>query len=238
MSQISDACGGGDGGRALVPGTLRGYRTWRLQRRPPADGALPLTSVTRRVGWPVTLSAECTPPEPLTDGLPEGAGAHRAPTAGCRCGIYAWYDPDDAGILRARVFGVVQASGLVVLGERGFRAERATIAAVVTRNRRLARACERAGVAVYRRKRDLLADHPPEDLTALLGPRPAPAGGHHPVTPPQRLSAFDGVVLAAMLTRLAVIVLAVVTLPPLPAVMAAAAAHAGVLAFLAARAAR
>lgn len=238
MSQISDACGGGDGGRALVPGTLRGYRTWRLQRRPPADGALPLTSVTRRVGWPVTLSAECTPPEPLTDGLPEGAGAHRAPTAGCRCGIYAWYDPDDADILRARVFGVVQASGLVVLGERGFRAERATIAAVVTRNRRLARACERAGVAVYRRKRDLLADHPPEDLTALLGPRPAPAGGHHPVTPPQRLSAFDGVVLAAMLARLAVIVLAVVTLPPLPAVMAAAAAHAGVLAFLAARAAR
>ncbi|MFS8584282.1 MAG: hypothetical protein FWJ72_04290, partial [Acidimicrobiia bacterium] len=179
MSQISDACGGGDGARALVPGTLRGYRTWRLLRRAPEDGALPLTSVTRGVRWAPTLTAECAPLEPGVDGLPEGAGAHRAPTAGCRCGIYGWYDPHDADILRARVFGVVQASGLVVMGERGFRAERATIAAVVTRNRRLARACERAGVAVYRRKRDLLAAFPPEDLTALLGPRPAPADGHH-----------------------------------------------------------
>src|SRR5690606_37082402 len=81
-------------------------------------------------------------------------------------------------------------------------------------NRRLARACERAGVAVYRRKRDLLADHPPEDLTALLGPRPAPAGGHHPVTPPQRLPAFDGALLAAMLPRLADLDQAGAPLPP------------------------
>jgi hypothetical protein len=116
MSQISDACGGGDGARALVPGTLRGYRTWRLLRRAPEDGALPLTSVTRGVRWAPTLTAECAPLEPGVDGLPEGAGAHRAPTAGCRCGIYGWYDPHDADILRARVFGVVQASGLVVMG--------------------------------------------------------------------------------------------------------------------------
>src|SRR5690606_39806380 len=67
--------------RALVPGTLRGYRTWRLLRRAPEDGALPLTSVTRGVRWAPTLTAECAPLEPGVDGLPEGAGAHRAPTA-------------------------------------------------------------------------------------------------------------------------------------------------------------
>src|SRR5690606_13438118 len=159
-----------------------------------------------------------------------GAGAHRAPTAGCRCGIYGWYDPHDADILRARVFGAVQASRLVGMGERGFRAERATIAAVVTRNRRLARACQPAAVAATRRKRDLSGGVRLEEPSAPRGPRPAPADGRPPATPPQRVAASDGVVRAALRARLAVIGLAVVSLPPLPAVMAAAAAHAGVLA--------
>ena len=51
------------------------------------------------------------------------------------------------------------------MGERGFRAERARIAAVVTRNRRIAAACTWASIAVYRRRRYLLRDYPPEDLS-------------------------------------------------------------------------
>jgi hypothetical protein len=74
--------------------------------------------------------------------------------------------------LNASVFGAIEASGLILMGERGFRAERARITAVVTRNRRVAAACTRAGIAVYRRRRDLLRDHPPDDLAALLGDRP------------------------------------------------------------------
>jgi hypothetical protein len=74
-------------------------------------------------------------------------------------------------MLSARVFGAIQASGLILMGERGFRAERARITAVVTRNRRLAAACTQAGIAVYPRRRNLLRDYPPEDLSSLLGDR-------------------------------------------------------------------
>jgi hypothetical protein len=175
MSQMSDMCGGDDG-RPLVAGSLRGYRTWRLQRRGSfacAD-ALPLTSVTRRVVWGPTMTASCTPDVTANPGQGPAilVGDHAAPAAGCRCGIYGWYDPTDTGMLRAGVFGVVEASGLVLMGERGFRAERARIAAVVTRNRRVAAACTRAGIAVYRRRRALLRDYPPEDPSSLLGDRP------------------------------------------------------------------
>jgi hypothetical protein len=75
-------------------------------------------------------------------------------------------------ILNASVFGAIEASGRILMGARGFRAERARITAVVTRNRRVAAACARAGIAVYRRRRDLLRDHPPDDLSSLLGDRP------------------------------------------------------------------
>ena len=174
MSEIAGACGGGDACRPLVPGSLRGYRTWqpahRHERAP--DGVLPLTSVTRpNVVWTPTLTARCVPrdtgcPSPGPSTLPAD---HGAPQPGCNCGIYGWYGPDDTGMLDARIFGTIQASGLILMGEHGFRAERARITAVVTRNRRVAAACTQAGIAVYRRRRDLLGDYPPEDLSSLLG---------------------------------------------------------------------
>jgi hypothetical protein len=170
MSRISDHCGGGDAGRPLVAGTLRGYRTWRPLTRWAhiPDGALPLAAVTQRhVVWGTTLTARCT----LPAGVPEPPIGfdHPAPSEGCTCGIYAWYEPDDTGILTARVFGVVQASGVVLMGDRGFRAQHAEIVAVVTRNRRLALACEDAGIRVYRRRSELLDDFPPEDVSGLIG---------------------------------------------------------------------
>jgi hypothetical protein len=178
MSTIAEACGGGDTGRPLVPGSLRGYRTWWPARRRAwvLDGMLPLTSVTRRqVIWAPTLSARCVPPDPARSG-PRSAtplGDHPAPRAGCNCGIYGWYAPDVAGMVDGSVFGAIEASGLILMGERGFRAERARITGVVTRNRRVTAACARAGIAVYRRRRDLLRDLPPEDLSSLLGDRPS-----------------------------------------------------------------
>ena len=176
MSTIAEACGGGDTGRPLVPGSLRGYRTWwpAGRRAWVLDGILPLTSVTRRhVIWAPTLSARCVPPDTARSG-PRSAtplDAHPAPRAGCNCGIYGWYAPDDAGMVDGSIFGAIEASGLILMGERGFRAERARITAVVTRNRRVTAACARAGIAVYRRRRDLLRDYPPDDLASLLGDR-------------------------------------------------------------------
>jgi hypothetical protein len=176
MSDIAEACGGGDAGRPLVPGALRGYRTWRPagRRGQVPAGMLPLTSVSRRhVVWTPMLSARCVPrdagsPSPGPPTLPAD---HPAPRAGCNCGIYGWYAPEDTVMVDASVFGTIQASGLILMGELGFRAETARITAVVTRNRRVAAACTQAGIAVYRRRRDLLRDYPPDDLSSLLGDR-------------------------------------------------------------------
>jgi hypothetical protein len=236
---ISDACGGGNSGRALVPGSLRGYRTWRLLGRhaPLPEGALPLSSVTRRVVWPPTLEARCTPPDiewhaaaPSTMSL----ASHRSPSRGCDCGIYAWYAPDDTGILHARVFGAVEASGLVLMGDRGFRAARARIIAVVTRNRRLAAACAAAGVTVYRRRRDLLRDHPPEDLSGLLAANSKPEPEVHE---PSRRSAvrFGRVVCVLVWGRAALLALAAALLPAGALLASAVLIEVGLFAFVASR---
>jgi hypothetical protein len=179
IRSISNACGGGDAGRTLVPGTLRGYRTWQLLGRWAhlADGTLPLTSITRHhVRWSPRLTACCIPNHATTPGpwsaMPNAD--HHAPRMGCTCGIYGWYTPSDAKVVGGRVFGVVEASGLILMGEQGFRAETARITAVASRNRRVTNACERAGIAVYRRRRDLLNDYPPTDMSSLLGHTPAP----------------------------------------------------------------
>lgn len=236
---ISDACGGGDGGRALVPGSLRGYRTWRLlgRRAPVPEGALPLSSVTRRVVWPPTLEARCTPPDPEWYAAAPSImplASHRSPSRGCDCGIYAWYAPDDSGILYARVFGAVEASGLVLMGDRGFRATRARIIAVVTRNRRLAAACAAAGVTVYRRRRDLLRDHPPEDLSGLLAPNAKPEPeGHEPSR--RAADRFRRVVWVLLWGRAALLALAAALLPVGVLLASAVLIEVGLFAFLASR---
>jgi hypothetical protein len=137
-------------------------------------------------------------------------------------------------MLHARVFGVIEASGLVLMGERGFRAERARIVAVVSRNRRLAAACEQAGIAVYRRRRDLVRDCPPEDLSALLGD---PPDREQPVpsAPSPWSSGFDWLVLAAVFARVALIAAALLLLPTGAAVLAAVGANLAFLSLVAAQ---
>jgi hypothetical protein len=238
MSYVSEVCGGGDVGRALVPGALRGYRTWRVLRRRthvPA-GALPLTSVTRRrVVWGPSLTARCK----ATDAGMRGQWSstleddHPAPRAGCGCGIYGWYSPSDTGMVSARVFGVVEASGLVLMGERGFRAQTVNIVAVVTRNRRVATACVRAGISVYRRRRDLVRDYPPEDLSSLLADTEAPTPP--PAVAPQTPVLFDWLACLAVWGRAALIAAALMALPTAPALAVALAVHLAVIGLIVAK---
>lgn len=66
---------------------------------------------------------------------------HSAPDAGCRCGFYGFYTPELAfneesyGLesKRGLIFGVVEFSGRIIMGNRGFRAERAELIAVEDR---------------------------------------------------------------------------------------------------------
>jgi len=215
--------------RELVAGTLRGYRSWRLVPRgvPLEPGVLPIASMTRpQVTWPRELSAACTsvmfgspnpsrpPPEP----------AHRAPERDCHCGIYAWYSPADARTFSSEVFGVVQASGLVMLGTSGYRAEHARITAIATRNRRLADACRDAGIAVYRRRRDLVADHPPDDVSTLVGAAP-PTRDWHP-------RAFAMLICMSVWIRAAILVAAAGLLPPAAVIASIVVSEAAVLAIV------
>jgi len=131
---------------------------------------------------------------------------HRAPARDCHCGIYAWYAPADARTFSAEVFGVVEASGLVMLGTSGFRAEHAQITAVATRSRRVAAACSDAGISVYRRRRDLIADHPPEAVSSLIG-ETTPARNWHP-------RAFALVLCLSVWMRAAILIAAAGLLPP------------------------
>jgi hypothetical protein len=235
---ISDADGGGTG-RELVPGSLRGYRTWQLLSRRAAlpEGALPLRSVTRRVVWPPTLEARCAPPdiEQYAVAANIRAGSHRSPARHCDCGIYAWYDPQDTAMLRARVFGAVDASGLILMGDRGFRAERARISALVTRNRRLAGACEAVGIRVYRRRRDLLRDYPPDDVSVLVSASSKPEADVGAISGrgPDR---FDHVVCAAVCGRAALLALGAAALPVGPLLAGAILTEVGLFAFVASRA--
>ncbi len=211
-----------------MPGSLRGYRTWRVvgTRAHRPDGTLPLSSVTRRrVVWSPTLTARCEPNGTAAPGTSSAIeDDHRAPQSGCSCGIYAWYSPTDADMVSARVFGVIEASGLILMGDRGFRAESAKITAVVTRNRRVTALCAQDGIAVYRRRRDLLRDHPPEDVSSLLGDTqaPEPHSASPPMPPP---FGFGGLILLAVWGRAALIASAMVALPTSPAVATAVVAH-------------
>jgi hypothetical protein len=231
MSELSQAFGGGDDGRQLVPGSLRGYRSWRrISRRARVpSGMLPLTAVTRRsVMWAPTIHAECTEADVANQSaarsrLPD---AHRSPAPSCECGIYAWYEPDDTMAVEAGLFGafgVIEASGLVLMGDRGFRAERAQIIAVVTWNRRVAAACAEAGIAVYRRRRHLLRDYPPEYLSALLDDRSATDAAELRRGPSLTRSnhAFGLVLFSVLWARAAFVAIVAVALPVAVAVVTA-----------------
>ena len=244
MSEISRLCGGGDADRSLVPGTLRGYRTWRPTRRGEEvpEGLLPLAAVSRRkVLWPAVLSARCLPlelPRRPSGEAPDDLvpDSHRAPESGSDCGIYAWYAPDDTRMMHARVFGVVEASGLVLMGERGFRAEHARVVAVVTRSRRVAAACTEAGITVYRRRRDLVRAYPPEDVSELIGPPEEEAEDEDlELGLRRRAPGVDRTLVAAVWARTALMALAVAALPTVAGIVAALVAEFALLALVTTR---
>ena len=201
-----------------------------------------MAAVTRTsVLWGPTLHAECTEPDlsNLSPARMRLTDAHRSPAPSCECGIYAWYRPDDSLAMDAGVygaFGVIQASGLVLMGDHGFRAEHAQVVAVVTWNKRIAAACEAAGIAVYRRRRDLLRDYPPDDLSALLDDAPTtdePAPRRGPTAAQNRV--FGLVLCSVVWARAAFVAIVAVALPVTVAVVTAVVAEIALLFLIVAR---
>jgi len=117
----------------LVPGTLRGYRKWHIR-----DGRL--KAIAQPVFWDSPeLRAQCVVTRPGTYQQHVNPNhEHVAPDPGHTCGIYACHSPYDAQILphtartplSSEVIGVIEASGNIEVGPRGYRAERARIVAL------------------------------------------------------------------------------------------------------------
>lgn len=110
----------------FVPGFVRGFRAWSLNL-----DIVGLRSITRVWDWrPGENRAAC--------GIGDGCSCevcssvprvHEAPFPQCSCGIYARYVNAAHGY--SGVQGIIKATGNVIIGTAGFRAEVAQIEALV-----------------------------------------------------------------------------------------------------------
>ena len=162
---------------------LRGYRWWRCGRR----GTLRSPWYGRHLWQAGTNTARCNARRNVVD-LIAGRHAHGVvPGDTCRCGFYGmtllpdddrWPDPSfqvdvgSSGSSHTMVFGVAQASGSVLLAERGWRAEKAAVRALYVGDPArvdVGALARRYGVAVYREVEALVAEWGPGDeVEAIL----------------------------------------------------------------------
>jgi hypothetical protein len=145
----------------LVVGDLRGYRRWKV-----FDSGYLASTFMFHAYASGTEVASCIL-------APEGVD-HPAPVVDCTCGLYAYYRATTVAPpwrhpivppVVGQPFGVVTVAGRVILGTRGMRAERMTIHALVTKDAALG---ERYGVPIYRSRKALLYDYPPQDHGDLV----------------------------------------------------------------------
>lgn len=108
------------GSEKLIINSVIGYRQWYY-----SDNEL--FSNRDTVWTDRSLVAECKAYVYDEDIPPD----HEAPLAECTCGIYAHYLPlESYSRGAANVFGVVRASGKILMGTKGFRAEKVEIVAL------------------------------------------------------------------------------------------------------------
>jgi len=122
----------------MVLGPLIGLRAFRMTE----DG---LTGVHKQVPWgPGENVAECLATASdyaAWDGYCYGSYAaaiadwkphvERAPFMHCSCGWYAYVDGSNTYLTTSRVAGLIEGYGHLVVGSRGFRAEKARIVALI-----------------------------------------------------------------------------------------------------------
>ena len=154
--------------RELVPASLRGFRSWRT------DGSR-LIAVVRNYTWDVGVNtARCSYDAGLPPcsgwGFPGTAplGRNQVPNKDCTCGFYACYSFFNSNIPMADIFGSIKASGLVVMGTEGFRAEKVEVEALWSTDRRHKDVADRYGVPFYHRSAVPFIKYSPVDLGAIL----------------------------------------------------------------------
>lgn len=166
----------------LYPGTLRGYRAWGTVGTP----RLGLQALAFGTVWtPGVNEAICQ--------MYRGRNAmydrfqpeeHQSPMLGCTCGFYATYDQSfPNSVLKRPTYlfvdpspqGSIKASGRIILGTKGFRAEKVELEALVrfpTGGMPYGQLAEVYNVPLYETWKELLVDFPPVNVEALIGPIP------------------------------------------------------------------
>lgn len=172
----------------LVPGFLRGYRCWYwaqmghavMARVGPPPGAL--SSVAQNYLWNPyehpghRLTARCFRPA-------QDHHLSEAPKWGCGCGFYATYAGFPTDYIGS-IEGSIKAEGRIIMGQRGFRAQHATIEALcfgevglggILRIAIAKYLTEAFEVPFFDNRRELLEAFPPQDVSHLIGAEsPAP----------------------------------------------------------------
>lgn len=151
----------------LVPGTLRGYREWirRTDRH--------LAAVSYNTVWEDGVNqAICQYQRLMTiSGLPSRQhrlGEGSVPGPRCTCGFYAVHEPDERKWMDHCLFGVIEASGRVIVGTRGFRAEKARIVAVYAPELTDGLIRNYPSVTWFTDRERMLEVYPPQDITTLV----------------------------------------------------------------------
>lgn len=182
-----------EGQVATVLGTLRGYRFWRfsendMQLYPVHINLGPWTSGINMASC-ASDATQSRWPSSFDDGSSQYHKADQeewpdwerwpAPQPGCTCGIYATYNhrqyrthsprfwmnygPDFPSQI---IHGSIKATGRVLLGERGFKAEKAEVEALWGWRAELAALAY--DVPWLRTRRRFLKRFPPHDISNLL----------------------------------------------------------------------
>lgn len=108
--------------KIFVTSNLIGYRQWTFNGK--GLRSMSMNSYIWSPGW---NQAECMPfsiHRTRTHETPE------IPNLWCSCGFYAHHVPMTTTAKKDQVLGVVEASGTVLVGDKGFRAEKARIVAL------------------------------------------------------------------------------------------------------------
>lgn len=156
-----------------VPGTLRGYRAWRVMLAAPLE----LHPVGVRYQHPQT---------PAWDGIHGTARCecvtgirHSSPSWGCTCGLYARYNSLEGGYDRNPILGSIQAHGRIIIQEQGFRSQFAKVEALALGSAWRAdmpwHALQLFGqvhnIPVFHSLAELQERFPPEDVSRWIEPR-------------------------------------------------------------------
>ena len=153
------------------PGSLRAYRHFG----PPGSNAT-LTAVHSSFTYPKVEEGEWWQAKCGTsDHLRKLDGKHKVPDKDCKCGFYLNYYPQNSFYDKSQNSthprGVVEASGHMVLGEKGFRAQKMRLVALTPITFALGAYVAEVfpWVKLFTKAEEMYEKYPQDDLTSLLG---------------------------------------------------------------------